>query len=175
MKRINTDVPAEKLTSDIKPETKKDIPQERAFALFSVAQESYCVDLDSIFEILHDFAIMTVSHLPEFFEGVINLRGETIPVVNLRNLLNLASDKTDFPVCIITQSSEGKTGYLVDSDIEIIRSSECQFFPLPDCFTHDEQKFLEGIIEYKNRLFGIIKLEQALKTITERRSENEDK
>jgi len=165
--KIKNPVPAFKST------VKKE--EEKGYAVFAVGNEFYCIDLDSIFEILHDFAIVPVSHLPEYFEGVINLRGESIPAVNLKKLLNISSDITNFQVCIVSISASEKIGFLVDSDVEIIKSSECQSFALPDCFSAEEQKFLEGIIEYKGRLTGIIRLNQALKTITEWRSKNENK
>jgi len=165
--KIKNPVPAFKST------VKKE--EEKGYAVFAVGNEFYGVDLDSIFEILHDFAIVPVSHLPEYFEGVINLRGESIPAVNIKKLLNIGSDITNFQVCIVSISGGEKIGFLVDSDVEIIKSSECQSFALPDCFSAEEQKFLEGIIEYKGRLTGIIRLNQALKTITEWRSKNENK
>ncbi len=149
--------------------------QEKGFAIFAVGNEWYCVDMGSIFEILHDFEITTVTHLPFFFEGVTNLRGESIPVVNLRNLLSLNPGTNDSQVCIIIQKDNVKTGFLIDSEIEIVKSTEMQFFSLPDCYSPEEQKFLEGILEYKNRLIGVLKLNQALEILSERRSRNEDK
>ncbi len=157
-----------------KPVT-NDLQAAKGYAVFSVGNEFYCIDVDTIFEILHDFTIMPVSHLPKYFEGITNLKGESIPVVNLKNLLNIRSAITNFQVCIVTISAGEKTGFLVDSDIEIIKSSDCQSFALPDCFNAEEQKFLDGIIEYKGRLIGIIKLNQALKTLTEWRLKNENK
>lgn len=145
--------------------------QQKGYAIFAVGDEWYCVDIDSIYEILHDFTITPVSHLAGIFEGIINLRGESIPVVNLRNLLNLKGSNTNYQVCIISINNGIKTGFLVDSDIEIIRSTEVSCFPLPDCFNSEEQKFLEGIIEHKNRLIGIIRFKDALDILTKRRLE----
>ncbi|MGB9721590.1 MAG: chemotaxis protein CheW [bacterium] len=150
-------------------------PQERGFAIFAVGNEWYSVDMDSIFEILHDFEISGVSHLPDFFEGVTDLRGESIPVVNLKNLLGIEPGETDSQVCLISEFDNKKTGFLIDSDIEIVRSSDIQFFALPDCYSAEEKKFLEGIIEHKNKLIGVLKFNQVLKTLSERRSDNEDK
>ncbi|MEO0095587.1 MAG: chemotaxis protein CheW [candidate division WOR-3 bacterium] len=154
---------------------KKTDTNEKSYAIFKIGNEFYSIEVDPIFEILHDFGIVSVSHLPDFFEGLINLRGESIPVVNLRNLLNLHSDKTDFEVCIVTITDGIKTGFLVDSDIEIIKASEVNVFPLPDCFSSHERKFLDGILEYKDKLVGIIKLNDALKILTERRYKDESK
>ncbi|MEO0161188.1 MAG: chemotaxis protein CheW [candidate division WOR-3 bacterium] len=162
-----------RLTDETNPTKTLDVSlrsgEEQAYALFAVANEYYAIDLDAIFEILHDFTIVPATHLPDIYAGIVRLRNETIPVVHLRRLLNLPAEEINYPVCLILQSSGQKIGYLIDSDIEIIKSSECQFFPLPDSFTSQEQKFLEGIISYKDRLFGIIKLDMALKTLTERR------
>lgn len=149
--------------------------QDKGFVVFGVGNEWFCIDLDLIYEILHDYSIAPASHLPPFFEGIINLRGESIPVVNIRNLLNLSPVISEAQVCIVSFSEGIKTGFLVDSDIEIVKSSDVQIFPLPDCYSAEERKFLDGIIDYKNRLIGILKPNQALKTITEWRSKDEDK
>ncbi|MEO0185056.1 MAG: chemotaxis protein CheW [candidate division WOR-3 bacterium] len=144
--------------------------QERGFAIFAVGNEWYAVDMDAIFEILHDFEISAASHLPDFFEGITDLRGESIPVVNLKNLLKIDPGENDSQVCLISEFENKKTGFLIDSDIEIVKSSDIQFFALPDCYSADEKKFLEGIIEHKTKLIGVLRLNQVLKVLTERRS-----
>ncbi len=149
--------------------------QERGFAIFAVGNEWYGVDMDSIFEILHDYEITPISHLPIFYEGSIKFRGETIPVIKLRELLNLEPGNSDSQVCVICESNGAKTGILIDSEIEFVKSSDIRFFALPDCYNPDEEKFLEGIIAHDKRLIGILRIDQVSKVLFERRSNHEDK
>lgn len=139
---------------------------ERILAIFLVGNEWYCIDIHSIFEVLHDFEITSASHLPPFYEGIVNLRGESIPVVVLRKLLDLQSGISNTQVCIISVINNAKLGFLIDSEPEFVKFSDIQSFSLPNCYTSDEQKFLEGIIEHKNRLIGILKFEQAMNILT---------
>ncbi len=148
---------------------------EKAFAIFAVGNEWYCINMDSIFEILHDYEITSVSHLPDFYEGSIRFRDETIPVIKLRELLKIESGIADSQVCIISEYEGTKTGFLIDSEIEFVKFHDVQFFALPDCYSSDEAKLFEGIIEYKKKLIGVLKINQVLKVLAERRYDHEDR
>lgn len=147
---------------------------ERSFAVFAVGQEWFAVDLDATLEILHEFETVLVPHLPESFSGVVNLRGESVPVVNLQKLLKEKSRPNGTRTCLITLINSTKIGFLIDSDVEIIKFVEGKFYPLPDCYTAEEAKFLEGIFWVGDRFVGILRPDQAFEVLTEWRLENEN-
>uniref|UniRef100_A0A7C4TCQ3 CheW-like domain-containing protein n=1 Tax=candidate division WOR-3 bacterium TaxID=2052148 RepID=A0A7C4TCQ3_UNCW3 len=147
--------------------------EERTFAIFSVGSEWYGIDLDSIVEVLHNFEIVPVPHLPQSFMGVINLRGESVPVVLMSELLKQKTRMEGTKVCIISMVGNNKTGLLVDSEVEIVNYDKGKLYPLPDCFSKEEAEFLEGIFWYDNRFIGILRIENALSLLIKWRLEDE--
>ncbi len=149
--------------------------QERSFAIFAVGQEDYGIDLSNVMEVLHNFSIIPVPHLPHFFCGVTNIRGESIPVVVMAELLKQKPKTDGTKVCIITKTGETKAGLLVDSEVEIVDLEKGKMFPLPDCYTKEEAEFLEGIFLLNERFIGILRIEDALKHLLKWRNEDEDR
>jgi len=149
--------------------------EERNFAVFLVGGEWFGIDLNSIMEILHDFDVIPVPHLPAAFAGVTNLRGESLPVVEMRKLLNEPEIKTETVSCLITVVGRAKIGFLVDSDVEIVNVETGRLYPLPGFYTKEEMKFLESIFWFKDKFIGILKPEPTLEVLTEWRVENEKK
>ena len=147
----------------------------RNFAVFLVGGEWFGIDLNSIMEILHDFDVIPVPHLPAAFAGVTNLRGESLPVVDMRKLLNEPEVKAEIVSCLITTVGRAKIGFLVDSDVEIVNVETGRLYPLPGFYTKEEMKFLESIFWFKDKFIGILKPEPTLEVLTEWRMENEEK
>jgi purine-binding chemotaxis protein CheW len=170
-------------TAEIQPQATAEGPlevprprtEERSFAIFGVGPEWYAVDLDSIIEILHDFEIVSVPHLPGSFTGVTNLRGESVPIVNMQTLLRETPRQDSVRVCIVTLVRQVKIGFLADTDVEIIALDKGRYYSLPNCFSKEEAGFLEGIFWTDNRFIAVLKCEEALNTLTEWRSEYENK
>lgn len=148
---------------------------ERNYAVFLVGPEWFGIDLNSIMEILHDFDLIPVPHLPAAFAGVTNLRGESLPVVDLPKLLKEPAGAAGMKSCLITVVGRTKIGFLVDSDVEIVNIEAGKLYPLPGFYAKDEAKFLEGIFWFKDKFIGIIKPEPTLEALTEWRIDNEEK
>jgi purine-binding chemotaxis protein CheW len=150
----------------------KDIP-ERSFAVFTVGKEWYAVDLNATLEILHSFDVVAVPHLPEIFSGVTNLRGESVPVVDLKKLMGAEQAPDNISVCLIMLFGPTKIGFLIDSEVEIVSAAQGRVYPLPDCFTKDEARFLEAVFWIDDRFIGLLKPGQALEVLTKWESPEE--
>jgi purine-binding chemotaxis protein CheW len=188
---IPVEAPAKKAPDPVKGAAKKASPaakkssaaartgrpeaDERNFAVFLVGHEWFGIDLNSILEILHDFDVIPVPHLPAAFSGVTKLRGESLPVVDMKKLLGEPDVKAEIVSCLITVVGRTKIGFLVDSDVEIINAETGRIHPLPGSYEKDEAKFLESIFWFKDKFIGILKPEPTLEVLTEWRLENEEK
>lgn len=146
---------------------------ERNFAVFTVGKEWYAFDLDLVLEILHTFDIVSVPHLAELFSGVVYLREESIPVVDLRRLLKENSHEPKVRTCLMTMVGSKKIGFLVDSDAEIVGLEAGKFYPLPDCFSKEEADFIEGIFWLDDKFIGILNPQRALEVLGGWRGKNE--
>jgi purine-binding chemotaxis protein CheW len=142
-------------------------PGLKRYAFFSVGKQRYAVDVDRIVEVLHQFTIEPVSHLPEAFLGVIHLRGVSIPVVDLPYLLREEKIESIEKTCLIAMLEREQIGLLIDSDINIIMSDEGCVHMLPDCYTKEEAQFIDGILALDNDFMAIINPNGIIRTLTD--------
>lgn len=147
--------------------------EEHSFAVFDVGKEKFAINLDSVTEILNTFEIVSVPHLPKMFSGVVKLRGESVPVVDLQTLLKEEKIKTEMRPCLITKVGTKTMGFLVDSDVAIITTEQGKLYPLPDSFTRKEVEFLEGIFWTDKTFVGILKPKEMVEVLAQWRQENE--
>lgn len=129
---------------------------EQKYAIFSVGKEMFGFDLDLILETLYKYSVTPVAHLPGTFKGIIKLKGESIPVIVLQELLNEEPPKTTMQVCVIVLVGTAKMGFVVDSDIEIIPVTMGTVHGLPDCYTIKEIEFIKQIFWLKQNFIGIL-------------------
>ena len=89
---------------------------------FSTGDEEFGVDILRVQEIIRTMAITKVPKAPEFVEGVINLRGKVIPIIDLRRRFGLQSKAHDKHTRIIViEINTMIVGFVVDSVSEVLR------------------------------------------------------
>jgi len=130
---------------------------------FLLNDEEYAVNILAVQEIIRPTAITRVPKAPEYVQGVINLRGNVVPVINLRkrfgcNKENLIDDNTRI---IILNVNEVKAGITVDSVTEVIRISG-ENIEEPNLIESLDKKYVDGIGKYENRLLILLNLEEIL-------------
>lgn len=92
---------------------------------FNLNKDSYCIELSYIKEVLKDASITHVPGIPDFIEGIMNLRGDYITVLNLKRFLNLRStESSDKKPVIIVKCNELKLALLIDNINEMFEFSE---------------------------------------------------
>jgi len=78
---------------------------ENQYVIFKLADEFYAIKIDNVETIERDMEITRVPKTHGYVKGVINLRGEIVPVIDLRARLGLATKKTDIPPSTVEYSS----------------------------------------------------------------------
>lgn len=98
----------------------------RQFLVFKLEDQEYGIDIKRIVSIIRkDMAIARVPKSPEFVKGVINLRGEIIPVIDLRRRFGIASaEDTEETRIIVVKIEDITVGFIVDLVSEVIHLSE---------------------------------------------------
>ena len=95
----------------------------------------YCITLDYIKEILKDVAITSIPGTPDFIEGIMNLRGDYITVINLKKFLGLPNPETkDTKPVIIIKNNELQLAFLVDKINELFEFEEMPQETSPDSY-----------------------------------------
>lgn len=132
---------------------------------FKIGQETFGVDILMVQEIIRSAPITYVPNSPEFVEGVINLRGSIIPVIDLRKRLNLQrgdySQKTDW--ILILDIGGRITGFIVDWVTEVIKIPESSIDTPPDILVAGLQsQYIRGVCEIEDTLLILLDFNRIL-------------
>lgn len=99
---------------------------------FRVGSEEYVVDIQRIREVVHPLPIRPVPRAPEFVEGVMNLRGEVIPVVDVRRRFGLpAAPHTRKTKYLVAHVAGRVLALVVDAVLEVVRIPRSAIRPAP--------------------------------------------
>lgn len=132
------------------------------YVVFFVEEEEYGVPILSVQEIISLPHLTRIPGVPTYIRGIINLRGNIIPLYELRSKLNLRTKEIDSKsVAIITQTGEKdlKTvGFIVDSVTDVVTIAKENFRKTPEFSNQVNIKFIEKIGQVGNRMIIIINL-----------------
>jgi len=155
--------------------SRHDAEQEMLIQLvgFTIGKELFGVDILMVQEIIRAAPITPVPNSPDFVEGVINLRGNILPVIDLRKRLNLFTGEVrQKDTWILILDIQGKiTGFIVDSVTEVLKIQEETIEPPPDIITAGlESQYLRGVCDIGTQLlilldFQRILLQEELRTL----------
>jgi purine-binding chemotaxis protein CheW len=130
---------------------------------FTLNDEEYAVDILSVQEINRITEITQVPNSPDYVDGVINLRGKVIPVINMRQKFGLSDKASDDTSRVIIMDIQGVTnGLLVDSVSEVLRISSNIVEPPPALSSATHSKFIKGIAKMENRLIVLIDINKLM-------------
>jgi purine-binding chemotaxis protein CheW len=136
---------------------------ERQLVIFSLGDELYGVDIAAVEGIIKMQAIMAVPHAPPFVEGVTNLRGKVLPVIDLRKRFGLNASQATRDSRIVTVEVAGlKVGMVVDGVSEVLRVSEEAIVPPSPLVTTVDSAFITGIAKVADRLIILLDLGQVM-------------
>jgi purine-binding chemotaxis protein CheW len=130
---------------------------------FRLAREEYGVEIGRVQEIIRAVDITQVPGAPGHVQGVINLRGRIIPVVDLRKRFGLPEvPLTDRHRIIVVELGEKRLGMLVDSVSQVIKFSATLMEELPEEATTVDQHYIRGVGKLDGRLIILLDLNRAL-------------
>ncbi len=124
------------------------------YIVFKLMQENYTIPLGKIKEILV-YSQMIITELftePPWIKGVINLRGEVIPIVDLRVRFDIKNPKySEDTVAIVIKTSEGKlVGIIVDNIESIMELKTHTVVPAPSMGVGIDPRYIDGLIKMNN-------------------------
>ncbi|MCL1985384.1 MAG: chemotaxis protein CheW [Betaproteobacteria bacterium] len=130
---------------------------------FNIAEEEFGVDILSVQEIIRLMQITTVPRAPACIEGVINLRGKVIPVIDMRKRFNLPAVERDNRTRIIVMEFGAKiVGFLVDAVSEVLRIPANTVEPAPAVVSGVGSEYIKGVGKLDDRLLILLDLDSLL-------------
>lgn len=129
---------------------------------FIVGDEEYAVPILNIQEIIKPIDYTRVPSVPSYVLGVFNIRGNVIPLIDLRQKFNLpASNRTDDTRYIVMKGEESTAGFLIDRLTEAIRINQNRIDPPPEA--SQEKGMIYGIGKRDDSMITILKVDTLVK------------
>ncbi len=140
------------------PDGQMNFKDEIQLVVFSVGKEEYGLDISQVQEINRLLPITRVPRAPACIEGVINLRGDVVPVMNLHSRLGLGMrTDTDRTRIVITQVQGISVGLIVDEVLEVLSLRSSTIEP-PAMTGISNTGYLQGIGKIEGRLLLLLDL-----------------
>jgi len=126
------------------------ITETRQYLTFKLGDEVFGIDVAKVREVLDFTSITKVPRTPDFMSGVINLRGNVVPVVDLRLCFEMSKTEKTVNTCIVVVEVilEGEStiiGALADSVEEVIDLEPNQIEPAPKIGVQIRTDFIQGM------------------------------
>jgi purine-binding chemotaxis protein CheW len=127
-----------------------EITDTRQYLTFKLADEVFAIEVSKVREVLDFTTITKIPRTPDFMSGVINLRGNVVPVVDLRLCFEMSKTEKTVNTCIVVMemSIEGEAtviGALADSVEEVIDLEPEHIQPAPKMGTQIRTEFIKGM------------------------------
>ena len=137
---------------------------ENQYVVFNLDKEEFGIDIMNVKEIIPYQESIHVPNTPQFIEGIINYRGNVIPIINLKRRFKLDIGETTKDTRIIVISlNEKDIGFIVDEASQTLRLDENEIDPAPDIISGVDRKYIIGVGKIDdNRLLILIDLEKIL-------------
>ena len=130
---------------------------------FNIGTEEFGVDILKVQEINRMVEITRVPQAPHYVEGVINLRGKVIPIVDLRKRFGLELKEYDKNTRIVVVDIGGNTmGMIVDAVSEVLRLQASTIEPPPEIVTGVNSEYIKGVAKLDDKLLIFLDLSKVI-------------
>jgi purine-binding chemotaxis protein CheW len=141
----------------------KGMPDEIQIVTFSL-DEQYGIPISQVQEIIRISSITRIPNSPSHMEGVINLRGRILPVLNLRKRLKMpVSDITRKSRIIVTEINHKEIGLLVDAVLQVIKVPSELIDNAPEEVLDIDSDYITGVCRLTKGLVILLDLERLLR------------
>jgi purine-binding chemotaxis protein CheW len=132
---------------------------------FNVGEQEYGVDIHSVKEVIRQGEITPLPRAPSFLKGVINLRGDVIPIIDLRERFALeAGSYSEASRVIVVEIGEKSVGMVVDSVSHVIRVPEDHIEAAPTWLGGTSGEYVRGVARVEKRLVVLLNIDAILTT-----------
>jgi len=135
---------------------------EKKVVGFKLKEEEFAFDIMKVIEIIKLKEITDVPTAPDFIEGVINLRGKIIPIIDLRKRFNVNIEERDkkHRIIIVELGKFQNVGIIVDEVTKVIPVAPDQLLPVPATVSQAGGKYIESIIKIEDRIIVLLDIEK---------------
>ncbi|RXH56289.1 chemotaxis protein CheW [Granulicella sibirica] len=142
-------------------------PRSGKYLILELGEEEFGISVMQVKEIMKMQEITTVPQTPRFLQGVINLRGRIVPVVNLRSKFHMPEQAPTERTCIVVvrvqlEGGEQPMGIVVDGVIEVLLLGEDDIEDSPDFGREAANSYVRGMAKSKGRVKILLDIDRVL-------------
>lgn len=131
--------------------------------VFVLGSESYGIDIFRVNEIIRLREITAIPCSETHIRGLVNLRGKTIPVIDLNVRLHLPpQEDVDSTRIVVVDSDQGNVGIVVDAVREVVTLSPDSVESTPTIVSELSAEFVKGVAKHESGLITLLDLDKAL-------------
>lgn len=133
------------------------------YLTFVLGEESYGIDILKVQEIRAYEKLTTIANTPDFIKGVVNLRGQIVPIVDLRIKFRLQKvEYNDLTVVIVLNLGARIVGMVVDRVTDVMNLQVDQIRKMPETVSTVDTKFITGLATVDDNMFILIDIEELM-------------
>jgi purine-binding chemotaxis protein CheW len=142
---------------------------KNTYLSFIIGDELYAVNVSKVLEVLEKQSISRVPNAPHYIKGIVNFRGDIVPVFETRDKFNLQTRKDGDTYVIIvldlSQNAEAfRIGALVDRVKDVLEIDDSEIKAVPTMSKEFNSKFLQGIYKLNNNFILLLDVEKVFTT-----------
>jgi len=134
----------------------------RQLVAFSLGQEQYAVPIMDVQEIIRYTPPRSVPHAASYVEGVINLRGRIIPVIDVRTRFGMEGERAPEAKIVVITVDEHTVGIVVDAVDEVLTVTDEQVEPPPAGLGAEQADYIEAVAKLEDGLLILLHSERLL-------------
>lgn len=136
---------------------------EKQYVIFKLGTEEYGVDIMKVKEISEFKESTKVPNAPYFVDGIINLRGEIIPIINLKKRFKISlGDINSDTRIIVININDKNVGFVVDEASQVLRIKDDEIDVAPEIIAGVERQYITGVGKVGEKIIILLDLEKIL-------------
>ncbi len=135
---------------------------DKQYIIFKLNDEKFAANINHIASITEYTSITPLPNGPAYVDGLLNLRGDIIPVVNLKKRFKMAEQKMNEKRILIARKDNVQIGFLVDDASQSMTVEESKILPPPQIAIKRENDYISEVCIYNNELIIVVDLDRVL-------------
>jgi purine-binding chemotaxis protein CheW len=133
------------------------------FLTFTLGDENYALDILTVKEIRGYESVTKIANAPPFIKGVINLRGDIVPIVDLRIKFNVGdATYNEFTIVIVLHINNRIVGIVVDGVSDVVSLRQEQLQPPPDFGVAFNSRYLLGLANINEQMIILVDINELI-------------
>lgn len=137
--------------------------EQNEYLSFVLSDEHYALDITSVKEIRGYEPVTKIANAPPFIKGVLNLRGDIVPIIDLRIKFNVGEPiYNEFTIVIMLNVLDRIVGIVVDGVSDVIRLTDDEVRPPPEFGVAFDSRYLHGLASVGEHMVILVNIESLI-------------